>query len=147
MPFSTTDRLVTIDHHISQEENLHPEATGDFSALLHDITFAIRIISRDVRRAGLNDILGLARKTNVHGEQVRKLDTYSNDVIKGALIKGGNVCVMASEENDDIIIPDNGRYGKYVVAFDPLDGSNNIDANVTIGTIFSVYKRFASTRI
>ncbi len=141
MPFATDHRLVTIDHHIAEEEDLHPEATGDFSSLLHDILFAIRIIARDVRRAGLNDILGLAKKTNIHGEQVRKLDTYSNDVIKGALLKGGNVCVMASEENDDIILPEIGKCGKYVVAFDPLDGSNNIDANVTIGTIFSVYKR------
>lgn len=136
-------KLTTLTHHIDQEEALHPEATGDFTMLLNDLAFAIRIISRDVRRAGLNDVLGITQSHNVHGEQVRKLDTYSNDVIKKSMEKGGHVCVMASEEEEEIHPVDNNgsKKSKYVLLFDPLDGSSNIDVNVTIGTIFSLYKR------
>lgn len=142
MPFLSTDRLITIDHYIAEEENLHPDASGDFSSLLHDLTFAIRIISRDVRRAGLNDILGITNSTNIHGEQVRKLDKYSNEVIKKTMIQGGNICVMASEEEDDIVpVNSESKHAKYVLAYDPLDGSSNIDVNITIGSIFSVYQR------
>ncbi|MBX3044468.1 MAG: class 1 fructose-bisphosphatase [Candidatus Kapabacteria bacterium] len=135
-------KLTTISHHIDAEQNLHPEATGDFTSILNDLTLALRIISRDVRRAGLNDVLGLTRDTNVHGEQVRKLDTYSNEVIKRAMQNSGHICIMASEEDDDIILtsPGGGK-AKYVLVFDPLDGSSNIDVNVTIGTIFGLYKR------
>lgn len=142
MPNLQTRRLTTISHHIDAEQNLHPEATGDFTAILNDLTLALRIISRDVRRAGLNDVLGLTRDTNVHGEQVRKLDTYSNEVIKRAMQNSGQICIMASEEDDDIIISNpSGKNAKYVLVFDPLDGSSNIDVNVTIGTIFGLYKR------
>lgn len=142
MPTMTTPRLTTISHHIDDEQELHPEATGEFTSILNDLTLALRLISRDVRRAGLNDVLGLTRDTNVHGEQVRKLDTYSNDVIKRAMQRSGHICVMASEEDEDIVVTDivNDR-GKYLIVFDPLDGSSNIDVNVTIGTIFSIYKR------
>jgi fructose-1,6-bisphosphatase I len=95
-----------------------------------------------VRRAGLNDILGLTRSTNIHGEQVRKLDAYSNDVIKKAMLSSGHICVMASEEEEEPVFNQiDGYSGKYVIVFDPLDGSSNIDINVTIGTIFSLYKR------
>lgn len=134
-------KLTTISHHIDAEQNLHPEATGDFTAILNDLTLALRIISRDVRRAGLNDVLGLTRDTNVHGEQVRKLDTYSNDVIKRAMLNSGHICIMASEEDDDFILVSSDRKAKYVLVFDPLDGSSNIDVNVTIGTIFGIYKK------
>lgn len=124
------------------EEDMHPHTTGDFTALLHDLTFAIKVISRDVRRAGLNDVLGITRSTNVHGDVVRKLDKYSNEVIKKAMIKGGRVCSMASEEEQEIVpVCRPARKGKYVLAFDPLDGSSNIDVNITIGTIFSIYAR------
>lgn len=142
MPNLLISRLATISHHIDAEQNLHPEATGEFTAILNDLTLALRIISRDVRRAGLNDILGLTRDTNIHGEQVRKLDTYSNEVIKRIMTKSGHVCIMASEEDDDLILmPKTANKSKYVLVFDPLDGSSNIDVNVTIGTIFGLYKR------
>ncbi|GAB1369975.1 class 1 fructose-bisphosphatase [Candidatus Kapaibacterium sp.] len=141
MPTLLTSRLTTISHHIDEEQNLHPEATGEFTSILNDLTLALRIISRDVRRAGLNDVLGLTKDTNVHGEQVRKLDTYSNDVIKRAMLRSGHICIMASEEDDDIILTPSNSKAKYVLVFDPLDGSSNIDVNVTIGTIFGLYKR------
>lgn len=142
MPTLETSKLTTISHHIGVEQNLHPEATGEFTTILNDLQLAIRIISRDVRRAGLNDILGLTRSTNIHGEQVRKLDAYSNDVIKKAMLSSGHICVMASEEEDEPVFNQTDGYsGKYVIVFDPLDGSSNIDINVTIGTIFSLYKR------
>lgn len=141
MPMLPT-RLTTISHHIDAEQGMHPEATGEFTSILNDLTLSIRLISRDVRRAGLNDVLGLTRDTNVHGEQVRRLDSYSNEVIKRAMKRSGHICVMASEEDEDVIISDIiGERGKYVIVFDPLDGSSNIDVNVTIGTIFSIFKR------
>ncbi len=139
--------LYSVSRHIAEEESLHPEATGEFTALLHDLMFAVRIISRDVRRAGLNDVLGLTRSTNVHGEQVRKLDKYSNEVIKKVMSQGGRVCAMACEEEEYMILPGNNPGGdnpgkaKYVLLYDPLDGSSNIDVNINIGTIFSIYKR------
>lgn len=142
MPNLSTVKLTTIAHHIDAERNLHPEATGDFNAILNDLTLAIKMISRDVRRAGLNDILGLTKDTNVHGEQVRKLDIYANDVIKKAMLGSGHICIMASEEDEEIIrCKVDASRAKYIMVFDPLDGSSNIDVNVTIGTIFSIYKR------
>ena len=142
MPNLSTAKLTTISNHIAAEQNLHPEATGEFTNILNDLQLAIRIISRDVRRAGLNDILGLTKDTNIHGEQVRKLDAYSNEVIKKAMQSSGHICIMASEEEDNpVICNGDGINGKYVMVFDPLDGSSNIDVNVTIGTIFSLYKR------
>ncbi len=143
MPTLAVSRITTINHHIDAEQSLHPKATGNFTGMLNDLTLAIRIIARDVRRAGLNDILGLTKNTNVHGEQVRKLDLYSNDVIKAAMSRGGHVCAMASEEEEELILVENTskKKAKYILVFDPLDGSTNIDVNVTIGTIFSLYKR------
>jgi fructose-1,6-bisphosphatase I len=142
MPSLQTTRLTTISHHIDEAQNMHPDATGEFTSILNDLTLALRIISRDVRRAGLNDVLGLTKDTNVHGEQVRKLDTYANDVIKRAMQRSGHICIMASEEDDDIVLtPRISNKAKYVLVFDPLDGSSNIDVNVTIGTIFGLYKR------
>lgn len=142
MAFINTANLVTLDHHISSEEFKHPTATGEFTHLLHDLSFAVRIIARDVRRAGLSDVLGLTENTNVHGEQVKKLDEYANEIIIKAMERGGHLAVMASEENEDIIkISKKYNKGKYVFVFDPLDGSSNIDVNVTIGTIFGFYKR------
>jgi fructose-1,6-bisphosphatase I len=135
-------RLITIHKYILEEESLHPEATGEFTSLMHDLTLAMRMIAWEVRRAGLNDILGLTNNTNIHGEQVRKLDEYSNNLIRRAMDHGGHLCVMASEESDGLIkIPRQYKKGKYVLVYDPLDGSGNIDVNITIGTIFSIYKR------
>lgn len=141
MPSLNTSRLTTITHHINDERNLHPEATGEFTNLLNDLQLAIRILSRDVRRAGLNDILGITHSTNIHGEQVRKLDAYSNEVLKKAMTRSANIAMMVSEEEDEPIIVQSAPNAKYVLAFDPLDGSTNIDVNVTIGTIFSMYRR------
>lgn len=142
MPFIKTSKLITIERHITEEGQLHPESTGEFSRLLRDLTLALRILARDVRRFGLNDVLGLTDEKNVHGEQVKRLDLHANDVIFRAMDHGGHLCVMASEESNGLIrIPDEYRNGKYVLVFDPLDGSSNIDVNVSIGTIFSVYQR------
>ncbi len=135
-------RFMTIERHIIEEERLHPEATGELSRLLSDLAIAIKIISLQVNKAGLVDILGLTGDENVHGEHVKKLDMYAHDMLFKAMDHGGHLCVMASEEEEDIIrIPDDFKLGKYVLLFDPLDGSSNIDANVSIGTIFSIYKR------
>lgn len=146
MPFLKTSTLVTIERHIAEEAAFHPEATGEFSRLLRDFTLALRILARDVRRAGLNDVLGMTDGMNVHGERVKRLDIHANEVIYRAMDHGGHLCVMASEESDGLMsIPDDYRKGKYVLVFDPLDGSSNIDVNVSIGTIFSIYKRLDET--
>lgn len=135
-------RVVTIQRHIVEQERLFPRATGDFTGLLWDLTIAAKTISREVNKAGLADILGLTSETNVSGDAVKKLDVYANERIFKAMDHGGHLCAMASEENEDIIpIPDEFPKGKYVLMFDPLDGSSNIDANVSIGTIFSIYRK------
>ncbi|HET7153698.1 MAG TPA: class 1 fructose-bisphosphatase [Candidatus Kapabacteria bacterium] len=135
-------KLVTIERYISESQDAHKDATGEFSRLLRDLTLAIRIISRTVRSAGLVDILGATQHENIHGEVVQKLDEFANDTIYKAMDHGGHLCVMASEESDEIMsVPDHFPVGKYVLCFDPLDGSSNIDANITIGTIFGIYAR------
>lgn len=135
-------KIITVQRHIIEQERDHPEATGELTGLLWDLTIAAKIISREVNRAGLADILGLTGQENIHGEEVKKLDEYANDAIIKSMDHGGHLCVMASEENEDIIpISDQYPKGKYVLMFDPLDGSSNIDANVSVGTIFSVYRR------
>jgi fructose-1,6-bisphosphatase I len=144
MPIFSTSKLITIDRHIALEQEKYPEATGEFTSLLHDLTFAIRIIAREVRSAGINDILGLTDSTNIHGEKVRKIDEYANEVINRTMDHSGHLCCMISEESEEIIqIPSIFKKGKYILAFDPLDGSSNIDVNGTIGTIFSLYKRIS----
>lgn len=136
------NKVITIERHIVEEERASNGATGDFSALLRDLTLAIKIINRDVSRAGLVDILGSTEMTNIQGETVQKLDEFANGVIYRAMDHGGHLCGMASEENEHILqIPKEYPKGKYVLLFDPLDGSSNIDANVSIGTIFSILRR------
>ncbi len=135
----------TLARHIYEEERKYPEATGELSDLLHDLSLATKVISLEVNKAGLVDILGFTGDQNVHGEQVKKLDIYAHEMMIKAMDHGGHLCVMASEEEEDIIhIPPEFYIGKYVLLFDPLDGSSNIDANVSIGTIFSIYKRVSS---
>jgi fructose-1,6-bisphosphatase I len=137
--------VITIERHILEQERQHPEATGAFSSILYDIALAAKLISREVRKAGLVDILGEVGGTNVHGEEVKKLDEYANDVIFRALDHCGHLCVMASEESEDVIpIPDKFPTGNYCLLFDPLDGSSNIDANVSVGTIFSIHRKISS---
>ncbi len=132
----------TLARHIYEEERKYPDATGELSDLLHDLSLAAKVISLEVNKAGLVDILGFTGDQNVHGENVKKLDIFANDMMIKAMDHGGHLCVMASEEEEDIIhIPPEFYIGKYVLLFDPLDGSSNIDANVSIGTIFSIYRR------
>jgi fructose-1,6-bisphosphatase I len=137
--------VMSISRHIMEQQRKYPDARGEFSGLLNDITLAAKLIARDVRKAGLVNILGLTGSENVHGERVTKLDDYANRVMYEILGRSGHVCVMGSEEEHNIIpIPPGYPFGKYAFLFDPLDGSTNIDANVTIGTIFSVHKRVTS---
>jgi fructose-1,6-bisphosphatase I len=135
-------KLVTIQRHIMEQQSLHPEATGDFTRLLWDLIIAVKLISREVNKAGLAEILGSTDFVNIHGERVMKLDEYAQDRIFKAMDHGGHLCVMASEEKPEIIpIPDRFPKGKYVLIYDPLDGSSNIDVNVSIGTIFSIHRK------
>ncbi|MFQ5746007.1 MAG: class 1 fructose-bisphosphatase [Gemmatimonadota bacterium] len=134
--------VVTIGRFIIEEERRHPGATGALTNILHDLTLAAKLIHREVSKAGLVDILGDTGRQNVHGEDVRKLDEYAHDVVFNAMDHGGHLCVMASEESEDLIpIPEKFPRGEYVLLFDPLDGSSNIDANISIGTIFSIHRR------
>jgi fructose-1,6-bisphosphatase I len=137
--------VITIERHIIEEERRHPHATGSLSGILSDIALAGKLISREVRRAGLIDIMGVTGEVNVHGEEVKKLDEYANDVIFRALDHTGNLCVMGSEESEDLIeIPPEFQTGNYVLLYDPLDGSSNIDANISVGTIFSIHRKISS---
>jgi fructose-1,6-bisphosphatase I len=133
----------TLNEFIIQQQNAFPYAKGDLSRLLNHIGVAAKLVNREVNKAGLVDILGEAGSTNVQGESVKKLDVYANQQFIGILSSSIEVCGIASEENQEIITFDNpvSKDGKYVVCMDPLDGSSNIDVNVSIGTIFSVYRR------
>ena len=137
----------TLTHHALVSQRAHAKRTGeqpagDFSELLNQIAVAGKIISAEVNMAGLADILGVAGRTNVQGEEVMKLDVFANNTLVEILRRSGHVCIMASEEIDDPIdVPEPHYPGKYAIAFDPLDGSSNIDVNVSIGTIFSIHRR------
>lgn len=136
--------VVTISRFLVEQEHRHPEATGNFTNLLHDIALAAKIIGREVNKAGLVDILGQAGDENVHGEDQQKLDVFADQVIYRALDHTGLVACMASEEQEGFIpIPDKFPAGDYVVMYDPLDGSSNIDVNVSIGTIFSIHRKIS----
>jgi fructose-1,6-bisphosphatase I len=135
-------RVITIERFILDQEEKYPEATGELSNLLYDIALAAKIIAASIRRAGLVNILGSAGNTNVQGEEQQKLDIFANETMTNALNHTGRVCVMASEEDEQIIpVPDQYPAGKYSVLYDPLDGSSNIDVNGAVGTIFSIYRR------
>ncbi len=142
MALNNISQLVTIGRHLAEEQAVHPEATGEFTLILADLAFAIRLIAKEVRRAGLNDILGMTDSFNYSGDRLRRLDEYANEAIIRTMSYGGHFCAMASEESTDIIrIPKKYTLGKYVLLFDPVDGSTNIDVNITIGSIFSIYER------
>lgn len=132
---------VTLTQHVLTRQHLHQGARGQFSALLTQIGVASKLIAAQVRRAGLIEIWGGTGETNVQGERVKKLDRIANDTFIEVLRRSGCVAVMASEEEDEAILVDPAQAGDYVVAFDPLDGSSNIEASVTIGTVFAVYRR------
>lgn len=135
-------KIITIERHIIEQQRRHPQATGVFSGLMYDIALAAKIIARETSRAGLAEILGLAGKTNVQGEQQMKLDVFANEAMIRMNSYTGRLAAMVSEETDGLIpIPDGYGIGKYVLVFDPLDGSSNIDVNASIGTIFAIYHR------
>jgi fructose-1,6-bisphosphatase I len=132
---------MTVSRHIMDLQRMHPEATGDLSGLLSELIVAAKTISAEVNMAGLADVLGMSGKTNIQGEEVQKLDEFANNTIKRRMAKCGYLCIMTSEEEEGIIPVADGYEGKYTLAFDPLDGSSNIDVNVSIGTIFSIHRR------
>jgi fructose-1,6-bisphosphatase I len=142
-PFVKTMQPLTIQQHIMEEQRRrYPTASGEFSWLLSGITLATKMIAAQVRRAGLVDVLGSAERQNVQGETVQKLDVLANQALLHCLGRRGNVAIMASEEDEEpIVVPRDREQGKYVVVFDPLDGSSNIDVNVSVGTIFSILRR------
>jgi fructose-1,6-bisphosphatase I len=134
--------VTTIERFILDQEDRYPEATGELSNLLYDVALATKIIAAAIRRAGLVNILGTVGERNVQGEIQQKLDVLANETIKNSLNHTGRVCVMGSEEDEDIVpVPADYGVGKYAVLFDPLDGSSNIDVNSAVGTIFSIYRR------
>ena len=120
---------------------MFPEATGELSGILYDMALAGKMIANKVRSAGLVDILGATSDVNVQGEVQQKLDVISNEIIVKAFDHGGRLCAMASEEEDDWLKVPEEIAGEYLVVFDPLDGSSNIDVNAPVGTIFSIYRR------
>jgi fructose-1,6-bisphosphatase I len=138
--------ITTLARHIVDQERKHPEATGAFTEILLDLALAAKLIAREVNKAGIVDILGATGNSNVHGETVQKLDEFADEVIFKALDHSGNLCCMASEEQPDVIaIPDEFPTGGYVLLYDPLDGSSNIDVNVSIGTIFSIHRKISNS--
>ncbi len=137
--------LKTLDEFIIDRQHDFPHATGELSTLLGSIKLAAQIVNREINKAGLADILGSHGRTNVQGEEQQKLDLFANETFKAAMEARDQICGIASEEEDEIVIFDSprSRRAKYVVAMDPLDGSSNIDVNVSVGTIFSIYRRLS----
>ena len=133
----------TLVQHLRQRERKIPGVTGEFGALMNEILVAAKIVSLEVNRAGIaEDILGLTGDVNVQGEEVQKLDEYANEIFLKLIGQSGTVCAITSEELEDpVIIPPEENPGKYIFMMDPLDGSTNIDVNVSIGTIFSIYRK------
>ena len=136
-------KVITLGQFIIEKQADFPYAKGELSRLLRDIGIAAKIVNREVNKAGLVDILGDNGTTNIQGEGQKKLDVYADEQFISALRSGGECCVVASEEHDDCIFIDShvSRNAKYIVCIDPLDGSSNIDVNVSVGTIFSIYRR------
>ena len=141
-------RLITVQQHILQEQKRFPGASGEFSWLLSGITLAAKMIQAKVRRAGLSDILGMHGDMNVQGEMQQKLDVYSNEVLAHCLSVRESIGVLASEENEQpILVHNDSPEAKYAVVFDPLDGSSNIDVNVSVGTTFSILRRLEGAHL
>ena len=135
--------IKTLGQFIIEKQADFPYAKGELSRLLRDIGIAAKIVNREVNKAGLVDILGAAGTVNIQGEGQQKLDVFANTQFISALTSGGECCVVATEEEDDLVQIDSpvSKNAKYIVCIDPLDGSTNIDVNVAIGTIFSIYRR------
>ncbi|TIA91580.1 hypothetical protein E3P99_00973 [Wallemia hederae] len=138
-PNSNTN-LQTVSRHILEDGHNSPEASGDLSLLLTSVTLTSKFIANNVRKARLINLIGLAGETNVQGEDQKKLDVLSNEIMINSLRASGKTAVLVSEELDDPVFIEEGKRGKYCVTFDPLDGSSNIDAGVNVGTIFGIYK-------
>ena len=136
------NRIITIERHILEEQKLHPFATGTLTSILYDLALAGKFIASRTTRAGLAEILGATEDVNIQGETVMQLDRLADQAIYRLNDHTGRLAVMASEEHEDILpIPEHYPTGKYVMLFDPLDGSSNIDYNASIGTIFSIFRR------
>jgi fructose-1,6-bisphosphatase I len=145
-PTLVPGQITTIERHILEQQESYPDATGALTNVLYDLALAGKIIASKTTRAGLAEILGKAGETNIQGEEVMKLDHFADLTIYRLNDHTGRIAVMGSEEREDIIpIPEQYPTGKYVLLFDPLDGSSNIDYNVSIGTIFSIYKRISES--
>lgn len=138
MPYS---KLITLEQFIVDQQSLYKDAQGSLSKIFRSLELAAKVVNRDVRKAGLVDILGNHGATNVQGEEQKKLDVIANDVFLAAISRSGEVCMIISEEMDDVYYVEGAENEKYIVAMDPLDGSSNIDVNASIGTIFSIYLR------
>lgn len=138
-------RALTMNEFIVQQQDAFPYATGDLTRLLGHIVIAARIVNREVRMAGLADILGETGKENIQGESVKELDAYANEQFKTILGSSIEVCGLATEEEKDMVSyeSDLSKEGKYIVCMDPMDGSSNIDVNVSIGTVFNIYRRIS----
>ncbi|KAG1403284.1 hypothetical protein G6F60_005141 [Rhizopus arrhizus] len=137
----TGEDLVTLTRWVISQQQDAPEATGDFTLLLTAIQFGCKFVASKVKQAGLVNLLGLTGAANVQGEDVKKLDVLANDIFRNALIASGKACLLIPEEDENAMIIENEiQRGKYVVTFDPLDGSSNIDCGVSIGTIFGIFK-------
>ncbi len=138
---STVEKVITIEQHILWERQRFPHATGEFSRLLSGLTLATKMIHAKVNRAGLTELLGTRGTVNVQGEEQQKLDVYANDTLLYCLSVGDSIGLLASEENEEPIILRRGSpNAKYAVVFDPLDGSSNIEVNVSVGTIFAILR-------
>lgn len=141
---SRATSVQTIEAFILEQERRHPQATGELTHLLYDIALGTKLVAAAIRRAGLVDVLGSAGGTNVQGEEQQKLDVYANDCMKNALAATGRVCVLASEEDEQVTTFPGTPEARYAVLIDPLDGSSNIDVNGAVGTIFSIYRRIST---
>lgn len=141
------DRIVTLDEFIIKGQNKYTDSTGHLTRLLRDIGIAAKIVNREVNKAGLVNILGIAGSDNASGDNVQKLDIFANQVFIDCLNTGGECCGVASEELEDFVQMDKikNKKSEYIVVMDPLDGSSNIDVNVSVGTIFGIYKRKSNT--
>jgi len=137
--------MITLDEYVIKKQNEHPGATGELTALLGAIKLATKVVNREINKAGLVDIIGTTGVENIQGEVQQKMDLFANDKFKAALEARGQVCGIASEEDDEEVIfnTKTGNNCKYVVLMDPLDGSSNMDVNVSVGTIFSIYRRIS----
>jgi fructose-1,6-bisphosphatase I len=137
--------ITTVQQHLLQEQRRFNEATGTFSWLISGITLAVKMVEAKIRQAGLSDVLGAQGAVNVQGEEQQKLDVYANRALLHCLGLRDSVAALVSEENEEpVIMNQDPESGRYIIIFDPLDGSSNIDVNVNVGTIFSIHRRLPS---